>query len=64
MLAATLLLCLSLPLNSKKVVLAINCGTSTVSLKAQDSNFQFQPDNKYVSGDSHEADYTLSDSLT
>jgi hypothetical protein len=50
----------ALPLNPKKVVLAINCGTSTVGVSASEG-FRYQPDNKYVEGDSHEADYTVND---
>jgi hypothetical protein len=53
----------ALPLNSKKVVLAINCGSSSVSLPSTEG-FRYQPDSKYVEGDSHEADYTVSDSIS
>lgn len=52
----------SAPLNSKKVVLAINCGTSSVSLPANDG-FRYVPDSKYVEGDSHEADYTVNEAI-
>jgi hypothetical protein len=48
LLASTVLLStLSIPLNPKKVVIAINCGTSSVSLPAQDG-YRYQADNRYV----------------
>lgn len=65
-LAVTLALALcaaALPLDPKKVVVAINCGSSTVSLPCTEG-FRYQPDSKYVEGDSHEADYTVSDATS
>jgi hypothetical protein len=53
----------ALPLNPKKVVLAINCGSSTVWLPVSEG-FRYQSDSKYVEGDSHEADYTVSDTVS
>jgi hypothetical protein len=53
----------ALPLDPKKVVSAINCGSSTVTLPTSEG-FRYQPDTKYVEGDSHEADYTVNDAVS
>lgn len=62
-LLALALLASCAPLNPKKVLAAINCGSSSISLPATEG-FRYVPDIKFVDGDIHEADYTLNDVLS
>lgn len=58
-----LVLATSAPLNPKKVLAALNCGSGSVSLPATEG-FRYVPDIRSVDGDIHEADYTLNDVLS